>query len=252
MEAANRGKLKGGLFLDTKKGIRKGGDTGPAVIPGNVSESLILKALRQEKLEMPPKGKLSDEIISYFSQWIEAGAIDPREKSESKLKSTEVDASSHWAFQPPKEPKLPEVKNSKWGRSKIDSFILRQLEEQNLSPMPAASPRVLVRRIYFDLLGLPPTPDQVDEFLKNSAKDQESSIGNLVDSLLESSHYGERWGRHWLDVARYAEDQAHTFGVKKRANAHQYRDWVIKMFNEDLPFDKFIKFQLAGDLIENE
>ena len=115
-----------------------------------------------------------------------------------------------------------------------------------------SKPRVLVRRIYFDLLGLPPTPDQVDEFLKNSAKDQESSIGNLVDSLLESSHYGERWGRHWLDVARYAEDQAHTFGVKKRANAHQYRDWVIKMFNEDLPFDKFIKFQLAGDLIENE
>jgi hypothetical protein len=103
---------------------------------------------------MPPKGKLSDEIISYFSQWIEAGAIDPREESESKLKSNKIDASGHWAFQPPKEPKLPEVKNSKWGRSKIDSFILRRLEEQNLSPMPAASPRVLVRRIYFDLLGL--------------------------------------------------------------------------------------------------
>ncbi|MBT4798263.1 MAG: DUF1553 domain-containing protein [Verrucomicrobia bacterium] len=252
VEAANRDKLKGGLFLDTKKGIRKGGDTGPAVVPGNVSESLILKALRQEELEMPPKGKLSNEIISDFSQWIEAGAIDPREQSKSKLKIAKIDASSHWAFQPPKEPKLPEVKNSKWGRSEIDSFILRQLEEQDLSPVPAASSRVLVRRIYFDLLGLPPTPDQVDEFLKNSAKDQDSAIGRLVDSLLKSSHYGERWGRHWLDVARYAEDQAHTFGVKKRANAHQYRDWVIKMFNEDLPFDKFIKFQLAGDLIENE
>ena len=252
VEAANRGKLKGGLFLDTKKGIRKGGDTGPAVIPGNLSESLILKALRQEELEMPPKGRLSDEIISYFSQWIEAGAIDPREQSESELKSNTIDASSHWAFQPPKEPKLPEVKNSKWARSEIDGFILRQLEEQNLRPVPTASPRVLVRRIYFDLLGLPPTPDQVDEFLKNSAKDQNSAIGKLVDSLLKSSHYGERWGRHWLDVARYAEDQAHTFGVKKRANAHQYRDWVIQMFNEDLPFDKFIKFQLAGDLIENE
>lgn len=252
VEAANRGKLKGGLFLDTKKGMRKGGDTGPAVVPGNVSESLILKALRQEELEMPPKGKLSDEIISDFSQWIEAGAIDPREQSESKLKSAKIDASSHWAFQAPEEPKFPEVKNSNWGRSEIDGFILRQLEEQNLSPVPAASPRVLVRRIYFDLLGLPPTPDQVDEFLKDSAKDQDSAIGNLVDSLLKSSHYGERWGRHWLDVARYAEDQAHTFGVKKRVNAHQYRDWVIKMFNEDLPFDKFIKFQLAGDLIENE
>ena len=125
VEAANRDKLKGGLFLDTKKGIRKGGDTGPAVVPGNVSESLILKALRQEELEMPPKGKLSDEIISDFSQWIEAGAIDPREQSKSKLKIAKIDASSHWAFQPPKEPKLPEVKNSKWGRSEIDGFILR-------------------------------------------------------------------------------------------------------------------------------
>ena len=117
VEAANRGKLKGGLFLDTKKGIRKGGDTGPAVIPGNVSESLILKALRQEELEMPPKGKLSDEIIADFSQWIEGGAVDPREQSERKLKSTKIDASSHWAFKAPKEPNLPEVKNSKWGRA---------------------------------------------------------------------------------------------------------------------------------------
>jgi hypothetical protein len=252
VEAANRGKLKGGLFLDTRDGIRKGGDTAPAVIPDDVAGSLILKALRQEELEMPPKGKLDDEIIADFEKWIAGGAVDPRDQSATELKSTKIDASDHWAFQVPQEPELPAVTNSEWGRSEIDRFILHQLEEKGLKPVPAASPRALVRRIYFDLIGLPPTPEQVDEFLKNSAKDHERAVTSLVDTLLKSPHYGERWGRHWLDVARYAEDQAHTFGVKKRANAHQYRDWVIRMFNDDLPFDEFVKFQLAGDLMEDK
>ena len=252
VEAANRGKLKGGLLLDSRDGIRTGGDTGPALVPGSVSESLLLKALRQEDLEMPPKGKLSDEVIADFSRWIEMGADDPREHAAIELKSTTIDASDHWAFQAPIKPNLPTVINSKWGRSGLDRFILHQLETRQLSPVSPASPRVLVRRIYFNLLGLPPTPEQVDEFLKASAEDHNSAVAKLVDSLLESPHYGERWGRHWLDVARYAEDQAHTFGVKKRANAHQYRDWVIRMFNEDLPFDEFIKYQLAGDLMEGE
>ncbi len=252
VEAANRGKLKGGLLLDSRDGIRTGGDTGPALVPGSVSESLLLKALRQEDLEMPPKGKLSDEVIADFSRWIEMGADDPREHAALELKSTAIDASDHWAFQAPIKPNLPTVNNSKWGRSGLDRFILHQLETRQLSPVSPASPRVLVRRIYFNLLGLPPTPEQVDEFLKASAEDHDSAVAKLVDSLLESPHYGERWGRHWLDVARYAEDQAHTFGVKKRANAHQYRDWVIRMFNEDLPFDEFIKYQLAGDLMEGE
>ena len=251
-QAAKRGKQKGGLLLDTKDGIRTGGDTGPAVVPGNVSESLLLNALRQEDLEMPPKGKLSDEIIADFSRWIEMGAVDPRERSATPLKSTTADSSDHWAFKAPQKPSLPIVTDSKWGRSELDRFILHQLEARQLSPVPSASPRVLVRRIYFNLLGLPPTPRQVDEFLKASAEDHDSAIATLVDSLLDSPHYGERWGRHWLDVARYAEDQAHTFGVKKRENAHQYRDWVIRMFNEDLPFDEFIKLQLAGDLMEGQ
>ena len=251
-QAANRGKQKGGLLLDTKNGIRTGGDTGPAVVPGNVSESLLLNALRQEDLEMPPKGKLSDEVIADFARWIEMGAVDPRERSAIPLKSTTVDSSDHWAFKAPQKPSLPTVTDLKWGRSKLDRFILHQLEARQLSPVPLASPRVLVRRIYFNLLGLPPTPRQVDEFLKASAEDHDSAIATLIDSLLDSPHYGERWGRHWLDVARYAEDQAHTFGVKKRENAHQYRDWVIRMFNEDLPFDEFIKLQLAGDLMEGQ
>jgi hypothetical protein len=251
-QAANRGKQKGGLLLDTKNGIRTGGDTGPAVVPGNVSESLLLNALRQEDLEMPPKGKLSDEVIADFARWIEMGAVDPRERSAIPLKSTTVDSSDHWAFKAPQKPSLPTVTDLKWGRSELDRFILHQLEARQLSPVPLASPRVLVRRIYFNLLGLPPTPRQVDEFLKASAEDHDSAIATLIDSLLDSPHYGERWGRHWLDVARYAEDQAHTFGVKKRENAHQYRDWVIRMFNEDLPFDEFIKLQLAGDLMEGQ
>ena len=249
VEAANRGKQKGGLLLDSKDGIRTGGDTGPAVVPGDVSESLLLKALRQEELGMPPTGKLSDEVIADFGRWIETGAVDPREHAATELKSTTIEASDHWAFMDPQKPDLPTVKDSKWGRSDLDRFILHQLETKNMSPVPPASPGVLVRRIYFNLLGLPPTPQQVDEFLKSSAENHDAAVAKLVDSLLDSPHYGERWGRHWLDVARYAEDQAHTFGVKKRANAHQYRDWVIQMFNEDLPFDEFIKFQLAGDLM---
>ena len=252
VEAANRGKQKGGLLLDTRDGIRKGGDTGPAVVPGDVSGSLLLKALRQEELEMPPTGKLSDEVIADFARWIETGAVDPREHAATKLKTKVIDGSDHWAFKAPRKPGLPDVQASRWIRSDIDRFILHRLETQNLKPVPSASPEVLVRRIYFNLLGLPPTPEQVDEFLLASAKDQDAVVASLVDSLLESPHYGERWGRHWLDVARYAEDQAHTFGVKKRANAHQYRDWVIRMFNKDLPFDEFVKLQLAGDLMEDK
>ena len=252
VDASNLGKLKGGLLLDTRDGIRTGGNTGPAVVPGHVSESLLLKALRQEDLEMPPKGKLSDDIIADFTQWIETGAIDPREHTATELKNTIIDASDHWAFKAPEKRHLPTVNNSEWGRSGIDRFILHQLETQKLSPVSPASPRALVRRFYFNLLGLPPTPEQVDGFLKAAAENHDSAVAKLVDSLLDSPHYGERWGRHWLDVARYAEDQAHTFGVKKRENAHQYRDWVIRMFNEDLPFDEFIKFQLAGDLMEGQ
>lgn len=251
VEAANAGKLKGGLMLDTRDGIRAGGDTGPAVVPGDPAKSLLIKALRQEGPEMPPSGKLEDEILDHFTQWIESGAPDPREQSETELIDTTIDASDHWAFKLPEEPELPKVSDSEWGSSPIDRFVLHRLEEHELRPVSPASPRSLVRRIYFNLVGLPPTPEQVDKFLEAEKENRAAAVSGLVDELLKSPHYGERWGRHWLDVARYAEDQAHTFGVKKRENAHQYRDWVIKMFNEDLPFDQFIKYQLAGDLMEN-
>jgi hypothetical protein len=251
-EAANKGKLKGGLLLDTRDAIRKGGDSGPAVVPGNVAESLLLKALRQEDIEMPPKGKLPDTIIADFTKWIESGAADPRDKPSVVLQDNTIDASDHWAFTKPEKSEIPGVKNTAWPQSDIDRFVLHQLEEKKLQPVSTAAPQVLVRRIYFDLLGLPPTPEQVKAFEVAAEKDRHAAIQALVDSLLKSPHYGERWGRHWLDVARYAEDQAHTFGVKRRDQAHQYRDWVIQMFNKDLPFDQFIKLQLAGDLMEEK
>ena len=251
-EAANKGKLKGGLLLDSRDAIRKGGDSGPAVVPGNVAESLLLKALRQEDIEMPPKGKLPDAIIADFTKWIESGATDPRDEPSVALKDNSIDASDHWAFSTPEKSAVPAVKNTAWAQSDIDKFVLHQLEQKKLQPVSTASPQVLVRRIYFDLLGLPPTPDQVKVFEVAAQKDRPAAIQSLVDSLLKSPHYGERWGRHWLDVARYAEDQAHTFGVKRRDQAHQYRDWVIQMFNKDLPFDQFIKLQLAGDLMEEK
>ena len=251
-EAANKGKLKGGLLLDSRDAIRKGGDSGPAVVPGNVAESLLLKALRQEDMEMPPKGKLPDSIIADFTKWIESGAADPRDKPSVALKDNTIDATNHWAFAKPEKSAVPAVKNTSWPQSDLDNFVLHQLEGRKLQPVSTASPQVLVRRIYFDLLGLPPTPEQVKTFEAAAQKDRPAAIQSLVDSLLKSPHYGERWGRHWLDVARYAEDQAHTFGVKRRDQAHQYRDWVIQMFNKDLPFDQFIKLQLAGDLMEEK
>ena len=251
VETANKGKLKAGLFLDSREGMRKGGDTGPAVIPGNAKESLLIKALQQKGPEMPPNGALPDDVIADVVKWIDDGATDPRDKPPAVLEeSKKVEALDHWAFQPLQNVTPPEVAKPDWVQTKLDHFILHRLENEALVPVDRAPARILVRRIYFDLLGLPPTPEEVQEFLTASAKDEKAAVAELVDRLLQSPHYGERWGRHWLDVARYAEDQAHTFGVKKRANAHQYRDWVIRMLNEDLPFDQFIKLQLAGDLLE--
>lgn len=249
VEAANHGKLKAGLLLDSRDGIRMGGDTGPAVVLGDSSKSLLLRALKQEGPEMPPSGALADDVIADFTQWIEAGAPDPRDSSELSLIDLSIDASDHWAFKPPVEPILPKVRQESWPRSPIDYFILSELEQKELQPVSPASARTLVRRIFFNLIGLPPSPEEVDHFLEKAQKDQSLAVTELVDELLKSPHYGERWGRHWLDVARYAEDQAHTFGVKKRENAHQYRDWVIQMFNEDLPFDQFVQRQVAGDLM---
>ncbi len=244
-------KLQGGLLLDTRAGIRAGGDSGPAVVPDKPDESLLISSLKQEDFEMPPEGKLPDAVIADFVKWVEMGAPDPREGGVKLTKPAPVEKADHWAFHPPKATAPPAVRRRDWPRQPIDNFILARMEANNLNPVGLAEPRVLVRRIYFDLIGLPPTPEQVDQFVSAAEQNRQQAVISLVDELLRSPHYGERWGRHWLDVARYAEDQAHTFGVKRRENAHQYRDWVIRAFNDDMPFKQFIRLQLAGDLMDH-
>ena len=251
-ESVAANKLKGGLRLDTQGGTRAGGDTGPAVVPGKVDASLLIKALRQDQFEMPPKGKLPDAVIADFVKWIEMGAPDPRTKEVAVHPKPAVTAGDHWAFKPVIAAKPPNVKRTAWLKGDLDRFVLARMEQQGLQPVDTASNRELARRIYFDLIGLPPSPEQMRNFIAAAKKDRPKAVASLVDTLLASPRYGERWGRHWLDVARYAEDQAHTFGVRRRENAHQYRDWVIRAFNDDLPFDEFVKRQIAGDLMENE
>ena len=248
--SADATNLKGGLLLDTRESARRGGDSGAAVVPKDVDESLLVSALRYESFEMPPTGKLPDSVINDFVQWIEMGAVDPRD-GEVAAKS-EIDyekARRHWAYLPIVEPKLPAVKQSDWPASAIDYFILAKMEGRGLHPVDTAGKRELIRRATFDLTGLTPKPEEVDGFLND---DSATAFEAVVDRLLNSPHYGERWGRHWLDVARYSEDQAHTFSVTQNTNGFRYRDWVVDAFNSDMPYDKFVKLQIAGDLIGSE
>jgi hypothetical protein len=251
--SAGSKKVKGGLLLDTRDGIRKGGDSGPAVVPGNAGESLLLKALRYEEPQMPPAGKLPDRIIADFERWIKQGAVDPREQLATSDQPRPIDVEAgkrFWAFQPPHGHSAPQVRHSAWPRRKIDRFLLARLERAGLDPSPAADRRTWIRRLSFDLIGLPPTPEEVEAFVNDSSAD---AYDRLVERLLASPHYGERWGRVWLDVARYAEDQAHIVGNDQSLfypNAYLYRDWVIRALNADMPYDRFVRLQLAADLIE--
>ncbi len=234
--SAGAKKLQAGLLLDTREGIRRGGDSGPAVLPGRLEESLILAALRGESVEMPPTGKLPDEVIADFEKWIKMGAPDPREGGAAKpAKYGEIDLEKgwqFWAFQPPKRQAPPAVKNAVWARGDIDRFLLGRLEAAKLSPAPDADRRTLIRRAYFDLIGLPPTPEEIDAFVHDTAAD---AFAKVVDRLLASSHFGERWGRHWLDVARYS-DSTGGGRTKIYGNAWRYRDYVIASFNRDKPY----------------
>jgi hypothetical protein len=242
------GKSKGALQLDTKASLLKGGESGPVLVPGKPEQSLILKAIRHAgDTKMPPKNKLPDSVAKDFEQWISMGAPDPRDGATVKGIDWAA-ARKFWAFTPVKKPALPAVKDTAWATTEIDRFILAKLEEKNLRPVAAADKGTLIRRATFDLTGLPPTPEEVETFLKDDSAD---AFGKVIDRLLASPHYGERWGRYWLDVARYAEDQAHTFGVKPYSNAYRYRDWVIEALNADMPYDRFIKLQIAADLMDD-
>ena len=243
-------KIKGGLRLDSPAALLKGGDTGPAIVPGNLEASLLIKAVRylDADLQMPPKDKkLPAEQIADLEAWVKMGAPLPKD-SDAKPLLTEVGVAraKHWAFKPVQKPALPEVKNSRWVQTPVDSFVLAKLEEKKIKPAAVADRRTLIRRLSYDLLGLPPTSEDVVAFVKDRRPD---AYALLVDRLLASPHYGERWGRHWLDVARYADTKGYLVGGEERRFrfSYTYRDYVIRAFNEDKPYDQFLVEQIAAD-----
>jgi hypothetical protein len=246
-------KQKAGLRLDSRQALLTGGETGPAIVPGHPEQSLLLKALHyQDELKMPPKGQLRDAEVAALTTWIKQGAPWPDSKEAirpiapaSNFKISPKDR-QFWSFRPIADPSVPNV-NDVWAKSAIDRFILAKLAEKQLRPLEAADKRTLIRRATFDLIGLPPKPEEVEAFLKDEAPD---AFATVVDRLLASPHYGERWARHWLDVARYGEDQAHTFEARKYPQGFRYRDWLIKAFNDDMPYDRFVMEQIASDLLD--
>ncbi|MBY0524091.1 MAG: PSD1 and planctomycete cytochrome C domain-containing protein [Gemmataceae bacterium] len=245
-------KQKGGLRLDTRAAMVLGGDSGTSMVVGKPDESLLIKAIRyNDAVQMPPNKKLGDKDIAALTAWVKMGAPWPVEnvvrlEGGKEFKITDKDR-AFWAFQPVRNPPLPAVKNAGWTKSPLDRFILAKLEESNLQPVAVADRRTLVRRATFDLIGLPPTPEEINAALNDQSDDW---FAKVIDRLLASPHYGERWGRHWLDVARYGEDQAHTFQAKLYPSGFRYRDWVVKSLNDDMPYDRFLTEQIAGDLIE--
>lgn len=252
--AQANGKLKGGLLLDNRESIRRGGETGPAIVPGNTKNSLLLSALRHEDFEMPPNGKLPDGVIADFAKWIQMGAPDPRDGVTAVESNIDLEKGRQfWSFQPVQKPTLPENIDPAWSQTGIDRLVAATMTAKGLKPVDLATAEVLVRRLYLDLIGLPPSPQQLEQWAERlEAKNQrQTALESLVDSLLESPQFGERWGRHWLDVARYAESNGNSRNATF-PHAWRYRDYVIDAFNADTPFDQFITQQIAGDLLPHK
>jgi hypothetical protein len=244
------------LRLDTKAGLAR------VVTAGKPEQSRIIQGIRytDPNFQMPPTGKLPDSVIADFEQWIAAGAIDPRADprvdsrtaapTPAPLKGMSIEnGRKWWAFQPVHEIATPKVKSAGWAKTKIDAFVVAKLEEKGLTPSPAADKRTLVERAYVDLIGMKPTYEDVEAFVNDKSPD---AYEKLLDTLQASQHYGERWGRHWLDVARYAEDNPTSEATNPGyPYAWRYRDWVIEAFNQDVPYDRFVKLQLAADLMKD-
>jgi hypothetical protein len=241
-------KQKGGLRLDSAAAVRAGGDSGAVLVAGQPEKSLLIKVVTwsDPDLQMPPKNKLPDAEIAALTEWVKMGAPDPRTNLHSEILNLKSAPTNHWAYQPLKKSVPPAAKDSSWPRNAIDRFILAKLEEKQIRPNPDADRATLLRRACYDLVGLPPTPEQMDAFVKDQSPD---AFAKVVDQLLASPQFGERWGRHWLDVARYAESVTLRGFIFKEA--WRYRDYVIDSFNEDLPFDQFIREQIAGDLLDS-
>lgn len=249
--SAQAGKVKGGLHIDTREGLLRGGHLGPAVVPGHPEKSVLLLAIKHADpdLKMPPKTKLPPEIVRDFETWIARGAPDPRHADAgAAARKGAIDweeGRRFWSFRPLADPPAPAVRDRSWPESPIDHFILAKLEKKGLRPAPDADKRTLLRRATFDLTGLPPTPEEMEVFLADDAPD---AFAKVVERLLASPHYGERWGRHWLDVVRYA-DTAGDNSDFPIPQMYRYRNWVIRAFNEDKSYGHFIREQLAGDLL---
>ena len=240
-------KAKAHFVLDNRAGLRKGGDSGEVIVPGKPDESLLVEAVRYDGLEMPPKAKLSDEIIDEIARWVEMGAPDPRvgKAANPNRKINMAEARRFWSFQPPKASPAPQVRDTAWPATDIDRFVLARLEKDGLKPVADADRLTLLRRVTFDLTGLPPTIEEIDAFLADTSP---RALATVVNRLLDSARFGERWARHWLDVARYAESTGKARNLPLRY-AWRYRDYVIDAFNEGKPYNRFIVEQLAGDLL---
>jgi hypothetical protein len=252
---------EGGLELDHRDGMRSGGDSGPAIVPGKANTSLLLAAIRHDDddLRMPKDNpKLSPTIVADFAQWIDAGAADPRDKppsAEDLAKATSWEAirdqrKQWWSFQPVSKPALPAVKDGAWSDHPVDRFILAGIEAAKLRPAKQADPRAIIRRMHLAITGLPPTIEEIDAFEKESIRDPQSAIRNLADRLLQSQHFGERWARHWMDWLRYAESHG-SEGDPGIPHAWRYRDYLIRALNADVPYDQLVREHVAGDLLPN-
>jgi cytochrome c553 len=267
-------KLKGGLHLDSRAGVLKGGDTRPAVIPGQPDKSLLLEAVGygNQDLQMPPKSRLSAAEVAALTEWVKRGAPWPAEATAARATTKGFDLQQrkqqHWSWTPPRAEPPPAVKNPAWSAQPVDRFLLAKLEAKQLAPAPAADPRAVLRRLHFDLTGLPPSPEDVERFERELSlshspsfspaparageqvrkRESEKAFERVVDSLLASPHFGERWARHWLDLVRYAETRGHEF-EPPIPNAYHYRDYVVRAFNADLPYRDFVIEHLAGDLL---
>ncbi|MEQ9411706.1 MAG: PSD1 and planctomycete cytochrome C domain-containing protein [Fuerstiella sp.] len=243
-------KLQAGLLMDSRAALLKGGESGEAIVPGDADASLLIEAVRYESYEMPPKGRLSEKHIETLERWVEMGAPWPQEEAPTAEAARpefnlQQRRSEHWVWQPVQSAAIPEVTDTKWPRDNLDYFVLAELEGAKMHPAEDADRTALLRRLYFDLTGLPPTPEQAAAFLDNTSPD---ATEQLVDELLESPHFGERWGRHWLDLVRYAESRGHEFD-NDTPNAFQYRDYIIRALNADVPYDQLVREHLAGDLL---
>lgn len=252
--SAKSDEVKGNLLVDSAAGLLQGGDSGPAIIAGKPDESPLIEALRYDGVEMPPAGRLSPSIVKNFEHWVEMGSPDPRTDQPAPgvikpQRTIDLEAGRQfWAFRPVEHHQQPEVSDKSWPKSNVDAFVLRKLETAGLKPAVDADRRTLIRRLYFDLIGLPPSPEEVTTFVADKS---DNAVDRVVDRLLDSPQFGVHWGRHWLDVARYADSNGADFNATFH-NAWKYRDYVIDAFNSDKPIDEFVREQIAGDLLAHE